>query len=65
MNKKLIHKPKAGHSHTFAKLESQSQPWELDMVREVEAGLAEIRRKAAIVSKALLYLKQIERLEAE
>ena len=65
INKKLIHKPKAGHSYTFAKLESHSQPWELDMVREVEAGLAEIRRKAAIVSKALLYLKQIERLEAE
>lgn len=65
INKKLIHKPKAGHSYTFAKLKSHSQPWELDMVRAVEAGLAEIRRKAAIVSKALLYLKQIERLDAE
>lgn len=65
MSKKLIHKPKSSHSYTIAKLESHSQPWEVDMVREVEAGLAEIRRKAAIVSKALLYLKQLERLEAE
>jgi len=65
MNKKLIHKPKGSHSYTFAKLESHSQPWEVDMVREVEVGLAEIRRKAAVVSKALLYLKQLDRLETE
>jgi len=65
MNKKLIHKPKAGHSYTLAKLESHSQPWEVDMVREVEAGLAEIRRKAAIVSKALSLLNQLNRLESE
>ena len=65
MNKKLIHKPKGSHSYTFAKLESHSQPWEVDMVREVEVGLAEIRRKAAVVSKALLYLKQLDRLETD
>ena len=65
MNKKLIHKPKGSHSYTFAKLESHSQTWEVDMVREVEVGLAEIRRKAAVVSKALLYLKQLDRLETE
>jgi len=65
MNKKLIHKPKAGHSYTIAKLESHSQPWEVDMVREIEAGLAEIRRKAAIASKTLSLLNQFNRLESK
>lgn len=65
MNKKLIHKPKSTYGYTIAKLESHAQPWEVDMVIEIEAGLAEIRRKAAIVSKALLYLKQLERSEAK
>lgn len=65
MSKKLIHKPKSSHSYTIAKLESYAQPWEKDMVRETELGLAKIRRKAAIISKVLLHLKQLERIEAE
>lgn len=65
MVKTLIRKPAKGHSYTPATLAKHTQPWEADMVGEVEAGLAEIRRRASVVSKALLYLKQLERLEAE
>jgi hypothetical protein len=65
MVKTLIRKPANGYSYTLATLAKYTQPWEEDMVREVEAGLSEIRRKAYILSKVFLYLKQLERLESE
>ena len=65
MVKTLIRKPAKGHSYTPATLAKYTQPWEEDVVREVEAGLTVIRRKVAIVSKALLMLNQLERLESE
>lgn len=65
MVKTLIRKPVNGHSYTTATLAKYIQPWEADMVREVEAELTEIRRKASALSKALLYLKKFESLESE
>lgn len=65
MQKTLIRKPAKGHSYTPATLAKHTQPWEEDMVREVESGLTEIRRKASIVAKVLLYLNQLERLQSE
>lgn len=63
MAKTLIRKPARGYSYTPATLAKYTQSWEEDMVREVEAGLAAIRQKSSIVSKALMYLSQLERLE--
>lgn len=65
MVKTLIRKPAKGHSYTPATLIKHTQPWEDDMVREVEAGLTDIRRKVSVLSKALLSLNQLERLESE
>jgi hypothetical protein len=65
MVKTLIRKPVKGHGYTSATLAKYIQPWEEDMVREVEVGLTEIRREVAIVSKMLLLLNQLERLKTE
>lgn len=64
MVKTLIRKPAKGHSYTPATLAKHVLPWEEDVVREVEAGLADIRRKVCVLSKALLSLNQLERLES-
>jgi hypothetical protein len=65
MVKTLIRKPAKSHSYNPAIMAKHTQPWEEDMVREVEAGVTEIRRKVSALSKALLALKQLERLESE
>lgn len=65
MSKKLIRKPKSGHSYSTATLANHSQPWEVDLVMEVENGLVEIRRRAFFISKALALLNHLERQEDE
>lgn len=63
--KKLVTKPAKSYGYNFATLLKYAQPWEIEMVKEIETKLAEIRRKVSVYSKALLHLKQVERLEAE
>ncbi|MBA3022708.1 MAG: hypothetical protein FP821_02280 [Sideroxydans sp.] len=63
--KKLITKPAKSYGYNFATLLKYAQPWEVDLVKEIETELAEIRRKVSVYSKALLHLKQVERLETE
>lgn len=65
MTKKLIRKPKSGHSYSTVTLTHYSQPWEDEMVLEIESGLVEIRRRAFFISKALALLNHLEKQEAE
>ena len=65
MVKTLIRKPARAYCYTPTVLAKHTQPWEEDMVREVEAALTEIRHKVSITSKAFVCLKQLERLENE
>lgn len=65
MMKTLIRKPARAYSYTPATLAKYTQPWEADMVREIESELTKVRREALALSKVLLALKQLERLQTE
>lgn len=65
MTKRLIVRPKVGYSYTAATLAKQSQPWELDMVREVETEMVEIRRRAFFIAKALSSLNHLDRKKSK
>jgi hypothetical protein len=60
MVKKVIIKPKNQHSYTMTTLLKQAQPWEGDMVREIELELFVLRREAYFIGKALGHLNRIE-----
>jgi hypothetical protein len=54
-----ISKPKAGFSYSTAKLLALAQEWESDLVLETEARLAECRREAHAITRAIYALRPL------
>lgn len=59
MEKKVIIKPKRGHGYNMKTLLKKAQPWEAEMVSEVEQALIPIRREVYFLSKAITYLNML------
>ena len=59
MVKKVIVKPKNKYGYTMATLMNKAQPWEADMVSEVESALIPIRRDVYFVAGALTSLNKL------
>jgi len=59
MTKKLIRKQKSDYGYNLAVLFKLTQPWEEDMVREIEQALRDIRREVAFISKAIGLLNHL------
>ena len=53
LRKTTIPKPNRKHIYTIASLESVARSWEIDLVRDIELKLAEIRRQSYHIGKAL------------
>lgn len=65
MSKTLIKKPAKSYTYSMSVLERHAQPWEIDMVREIEEMLGRIRRRAIFISKAMAMLNRIEEGRAD
>ena len=63
MTKKLIRKPKLKHGYNLDALLKLAQPWEVDMVRNIEQELLPIRREATLIGKAIGPLNHIIKRE--
>lgn len=61
MFKTQLREPKVGYGYNLTVLRSHCQPWEIEMVEEVETALKEIRWRAQRISKALLYSTQLHK----
>jgi hypothetical protein len=59
MVKKVIIKPKNQHGYTMTSLLKQAQPWEENMVRDIELKLFILRREASFIGKALGHLNRL------
>jgi len=59
MTKKVIVKPKTKYGYTMETLLKRAQPWEEDMVSDVELALIPIRREASFIAKALGQINHI------
>jgi hypothetical protein len=59
MTKKLIRKQKSDYGYNWAVLFKLTQPWEEDMVWEVEQVLRDIRKEVAFISKAIGLLNHL------
>lgn len=59
MVKKVIIKPKIKHGYTIASLLNKAQPWEADMVIEIEQAFIPLRREASFLAKAIGRLNQV------
>ena len=63
MTNKYIRKPKDKHGYNLDALLKLAQPWEVDMVRDIEHELLRIRREATFIGKAIGQLNHIIRSE--
>ena len=59
MVKKVIIKPKNQHGYNMTSLLKQAQPWEENMVRDIELKLFILRREASFIGKALGHLNHL------
>jgi hypothetical protein len=58
--RRQIIKPKNAYGYTLSKLKALSQDWAKDMVEETETQLAEIRREASHLVKAIIYIRHAQ-----
>ena len=65
MTKKIVRKPKDKHEYNLEALLKLAQPWEADMVRDIEQELLPIRREATFIGKAIGQLNHIIRREGK
>lgn len=52
-----ISKPRGEFAYTLSKLQAHAQPWEVGLIKDTEEKLAQIRREASHVVKALLAVR--------
>jgi len=55
--RRQIIKPKDAYGYTLSKLQTLSPDWAKDIVKKTETQLAEIRREASHLVKAIMYIK--------
>ena len=65
MAKKHIRKPKNKHGYNLDALLKIAQPWEADLVRDIEQELIPIRREATFIGKAIGQLNYVIRNEGK
>lgn len=63
MEKKVIVKPKGKYGYTMDTLLKQAQPWEANMVSDVELALIPIRHEAEFIAAAIGKLNRIIKLQ--
>ena len=60
-----IRKPEGSHSYNMTRLMKVGQPWQADMISEIEAQLTRIRQETTFICKSLRYLRETLKVEEE
>lgn len=60
--RRYIGKPKDSHLYTLSKLTRLAREWEVEQVEKTETSLAQIRREANHLVKALMYLRHAKKV---